>query len=77
MERPEPDVLTFAEVAERLGESYRQVRDWADRGLLPVTTRDAGNGRRWRWVRWANVRAFGELHYLGKDRPAWLDEPEA
>jgi len=75
--RPAPGLLTFAEVAARVGVAAGTLRKWVDRGLIPVAAVErSGSGSR-RWVRWADVRAFGELHCLGKDRPAWLDEPDA
>jgi len=76
MERPEPDLLRVTEVAERTGTTRSVVRNWIDRGLLPVAARPGHVRRRRQWVRWADVRAFGELYYAGKPRPAWLDEPE-
>ena len=76
IDRPGPDLVTLAEVAERLGEPVWRVQDWVDRGRLPVAVREGRAQRRRQWVRWADVRAFGELHYRGRERPAWLDKPD-
>ena len=75
-ERPEPDLVTVAEVAARVGAAVQTVRTWIRRGFFPVVVRDThGPGRRI-WVRWADVRALGERQAIGKERPAWLDEPD-
>jgi len=75
--RPAPDLLTFAEVAERVGGAAGTVRKWVDRGPIPVAAVEFYRSGTRRWVRWADVRAFGELHCLGKDRPAWLEDQTA
>ena len=76
MERPEPDLLTTGEAAERLGVSSRQVRDWVDRGLLPVAIRTGSGRRRWRWVRVADVEAFAGVVPPDWSAAAWMDRPE-
>ena len=77
VDRPEPDLLTTREVAERLGESDRQVRMWLDRGLLPVAIRTGTRGRRWRWVRVADVEAFAAWDRVRTPRPPWLKRGES
>jgi hypothetical protein len=74
--RPESDLLTLTEVATRVGVTVQTVHTWVDRGLIPVAARERYGGGSRRWVRWADVRAFGELHAIGRERPAWLDEPD-
>ena len=70
--------MTVAEVAVRLGVSINTVRAWIDRGFLPAEWRTVPgvSGKPRIWVRRADVRPFAERYYLGKPRPAWLDEPE-
>jgi hypothetical protein len=76
MQRPAPDLLTLAEVAARVGVTAETVRGWVGRGLIPVAVRErSGDGDRI-LVRWADVRAFGEFYAIGKERPAWLDDPD-
>ena len=77
MERPEPNVLTLREAAARLGESERQVRTLAGRGLHPVATREGTSGRRWRWVRASDVAAFAAWDRVRTPGPPWLDGDEA
>ena len=75
-QRPAPDLLTAAEVAERVGVHVETVRSWVNRGLIPVAHVERRGTTTRRWVRWADVRAFGELWAIGRERPAWLDEPD-
>jgi hypothetical protein len=76
MDANDLDWLTVGEVATALRSSPQTVRHRIRRGLLAAELhRDPRTGPTYRILR-ADVRAFGELHYWGKPRPAWLDEPD-
>ena len=73
-----PEWMTIPEVAAALGVATTTVRQWIWRGYLPAEPRSEPHrsGAPRSWVRRSDVRAFAERHYLGKSRPAWLDEPD-
>ena len=68
--------MTVAEVGAALGAHPNTVRRWIRRGLLAAELRPGRHNAPTYWIRRADVRAFAELHYLGKPRPPWLDEPD-
>jgi excisionase family DNA binding protein len=77
MDTNDAEWMTVAEVAERFGVGAQAVRGWIDRGLLPAErrARPGTRGSPRVVVRRADVRPFAERYYLGRSRPAWLDEP--
>jgi hypothetical protein len=52
------------------------IRRWSAIGRVPVARRDLPALERQAWVRWSDVRAFGEVYFRDKPRPAWLDEAQ-
>jgi excisionase family DNA binding protein len=71
--------MTIPELAAALGVSRSTVRYWIRRRELPGERYKDPHEKglpRYR-VRRTDVRAFAELHYLGKPRPPWLDAPDA
>ena len=72
MDGRDPAWMTIEDVATALEVSDRTVRKWIKRGYLRTTTRSE-TGRQL-WLRRSDVRAFAAVHYIGKPRPAWLDE---
>ena len=75
METRDPEWMTMEEVAFALGVSLATVRAWTKRGYVPAATERAEWGRLRVRMRRSDVRAFAEVHYMGKPRPPWLDEP--
>jgi hypothetical protein len=71
----EPEWLTVAAVAARLGVIAGTVRTWIMRGLLPAERRTApGAGGKPRvWVRATDVAAFERWYYRRGPKPPWLD----
>jgi hypothetical protein len=75
---PQPgEWMTIAEVAARCGVVIGTVRNWIERGLLPVERAPVpGAGGRLRVrVRAADVAAFEHWHFWGGPRPPWLGGP--
>jgi predicted site-specific integrase-resolvase len=68
------DWMTASEVAGRFGVGVNTVYTWIRRGLLPAEKRPDWRNVQQYAVRRADARAFGERYYVGKPRPAWLDE---
>jgi len=70
--------MTVAEVAVWFGVTTDTIRAWVRRGLLPVGRWSVPGtpGAPRILISRAEVRAFAELHYMGKQPPAWLDEPD-
>jgi len=65
-------LMTLPQVAARTGLPIDTIRRWSAVGR--IVRRDPPALKRQAWVRWSDVRAFGEVYYHGKPRPAWLDE---
>ena len=76
MDAIDAEWMSVPEVAAALGVSQGTVRLWIRHRELPGERHKEPHEfgvPRYR-VRRADVRAFAELHYLGKPRPPWLDD---